>query len=118
MGTLNNPVLHRELLVNLRTHRSFILLALYQLALCAVIYFAWPRELWLDLTENPQSTRNLVNLFFLGNFVIASLMTPTFAAGAITGEKERKTYEMLLASPLHFAACGDALLAAGWSFVL
>lgn len=101
MGTLNNPVLHRELLVNLRTHRSFILLALYQLALCAVIYFAWPRELWLDLTENPQSTRNLVNLFFLGNFVIASLMTPTFAAGAITGEKERKTYEMLLASPLH-----------------
>ena len=25
---------------------------------------------------------------------------PTFAAGSITGEKERKTYEMLLASPL------------------
>ena len=27
-------------------------------------------------------------------------MAPTFAAGSITGEKERKTYEMLLASPL------------------
>ena len=27
-------------------------------------------------------------------------MAPSFAAGAITGEKERKTYEMLLASPL------------------
>jgi ABC-type transport system involved in multi-copper enzyme maturation permease subunit len=27
-------------------------------------------------------------------------MTPSFAAGAITGEKERKSYEMLLASPL------------------
>ena len=27
-------------------------------------------------------------------------MAPSFAAGAITGEKERKSYEMLLASPL------------------
>lgn len=101
MGRFNNPVLHRELLVNLRTVRSFVLLGLYQLALSAVVYFAWPKEPWLDLTENPQSTRNLVDLFFLGNFVIASLMTPSFAAGAITGEKERKTYELLLASPLH-----------------
>ena len=31
-------------------------------------------------------------------------MAPSFAAGAITGEKERKTYEMLLASPLRPAA--------------
>ena len=42
----------------------------------------------------------MVDLFFLGQYVIASLMAPSFAAGAITGEKERKTYEMLLASPL------------------
>ena len=27
-------------------------------------------------------------------------MAPSFAAATITGEKERKTYEMLLASPL------------------
>jgi ABC-type transport system involved in multi-copper enzyme maturation permease subunit len=31
-------------------------------------------------------------------------MAPSFAAGAITGEKERQTYEMLLASPLKPAA--------------
>ncbi len=43
----------------------------------------------------------LVDFFFLGQYIIASLMAPTFAAGAISGEKERKTYEMLLASPLH-----------------
>ena len=41
-----------------------------------------------------------MNLFFLGQYLLASMMTPSFAAGAITGEKERKTYEMLLASPL------------------
>ena len=32
------------------------------------------------------------------------MMAPSFAAGSITGEKERKTYEMLLASPLRPAA--------------
>ena len=44
--------------------------------------------------------RRLFDIFFLGQFFLVSLMAPTFAAGSITGEKERKTYEMLLASPL------------------
>ena len=44
--------------------------------------------------------RRLFDIFFLGQFFLVALMAPTFAAGSITGEKERKTYEMLLASPL------------------
>ncbi len=101
MYLLENPVLQRELLVNLRMPRAFVLLLLYQVLLAAVVYFAWPADnVRLDLTENPESTRKLVNLFFLGQYILASLMAPSFAAGAVTGEKERKTYEMLLASPL------------------
>ena len=100
MYLLENPVLQRELLVNLRTNRAFILLALYQVLLAAVVLVAWPTDEKLDLTQNPPSARKLVDLFFLGQYVIASLMAPSFAAGTITGEKERKTYEMLLASPL------------------
>ena len=100
MYLLENPVLQRELLVNLRTNRAFILLAVYQLLLAGVVLLAWPSAQRLDLTSNPPSATKLVNLFFLGQYVIASLMAPSFAAGAITGEKERKTYEMLLASPL------------------
>ncbi len=100
MYLFENPVLQRELLVNLRTRRAFLLLALYQLLLAVVVLIAWPSEERLDLTGNPRSARKLVDLFFLGQYVIASLMAPSFAAGAITGEKERKTYEMLLASPL------------------
>ncbi|TWU34256.1 ABC transporter permease [Novipirellula artificiosorum] len=100
MYILENPVLQRELLGNLRTNRAFILLALYQLLLAAVVLLAWPSEQRLDLTSNPPSAAKLVNLFFLGQYVIASLMAPSFAAGTITGEKERHTYEMLLASPL------------------
>ncbi len=100
MYVFENPVLQRELLVNLRTNRAFLLLAVYQLLLAAVVLIAWPSDERLDLTTNPQSAQKLVNLFFLGQYVIASLMAPSFAAGAITGEKERRTYEMLLASPL------------------
>jgi ABC-type transport system involved in multi-copper enzyme maturation permease subunit len=104
MYLVDNPVLQRELLVNLRTPRAFLLLFLYQALLAALVYFAWPQDARLDLTSNPAAARNLVDLFFVGQYVLASLMTPSFAAGTITGEKERKTYEMLLASPLRPAA--------------
>jgi ABC-type transport system involved in multi-copper enzyme maturation permease subunit len=107
MYVLENPVLQRELLVNLRMVRAFVLLFVYQLMLGAVVYFAWPQDTHLDLTdnsENSRQTKQLVDLFFIGQFVIASMMAPSFAAGSITGEKERHTYEMLLASPLRPAA--------------
>jgi ABC-type transport system involved in multi-copper enzyme maturation permease subunit len=104
MYLLDNPVLQRELLVNLRMSRAFMLLLVYLMILAAVVFFAWPTETRLDLTANPQSAKNLVDLFFLGQYILASLMAPSFAAAAITSEKERKTYEMLLASPLQPSA--------------
>ena len=100
MFVRDNPVLHRELMINLRTNRSFVMLFFFQLVLASVVYFAWPTETRLDLSEKSQANRELVDFFFLGQFVIASLLAPSFAAGSICGEKERLTYEMLLASPL------------------
>jgi ABC-type transport system involved in multi-copper enzyme maturation permease subunit len=99
MYLLDNPVLQRELLVNLRMFRAFVLQFLYLGLLGLLVYFAWPHDQKID-TRNPQAAIRLVNLFFLGQYILASLMAPTFAAATITGEKERKTYEMLLASPL------------------
>ena len=107
MFVVENPVLQRELLVNLRMGRAFVLLFLYLALLGAVVYFAWPQESRVDMTANSRSvaqTRRLVDLFFIGQYVLASMMAPSFASGSITGEKERKTYEMLLASPLRPAA--------------
>lgn len=104
MYLFENPVLQRELLVNLRMRRAFVLLAVYLTLLGGVVYLAWPQTGTLDLTRNPQEAQTLVNLFFLGQYLLASFMAPSFAAGTVTGEKERKTYEMLLASPLRPAA--------------
>jgi ABC-type transport system involved in multi-copper enzyme maturation permease subunit len=95
----DNPVLQWELLTNLRMSRAFVLLLAYVGLLGAVVYLAWPQEQRLDMAQ-PEAAKRLVNLFFFGQYMLASLMAPSFAAGAITGEKERMSYEMLLASPL------------------
>jgi ABC-type transport system involved in multi-copper enzyme maturation permease subunit len=100
MYLLENPVLQRELLINLRMARAFVLLLAYLGILGLVVVLAWPEQQQLDLTTNPEVSRRLVNYVFLGQYLLASLMAPSFAAGSISGEKERKSYEMLLASPL------------------
>ncbi|HJQ80504.1 MAG TPA: ABC transporter permease subunit [Lacipirellulaceae bacterium] len=99
MYVRENPVLQHELLTNLRMTRAFVLLFVYVALLGLVVYLAWPQEQRLDMAQ-PEAAKRLVNLFFFGQYMLASLMAPSFAAGAITGEKERMSYEMLLASPL------------------
>src|SRR5262249_27263731 len=96
----DNPVLTRELLVTLRSPRSFILQLLYVCALGALVYYRWPAGEGGGRQVSPGVARRLFDIFFLGQFFLVALMAPTFAAGSITGEKERKTYELLLASPL------------------
>src|ERR1700761_1079740 len=93
----DNPVLIRELLVNLRSNRAFTLQFLYVAFLGVMVYFAWPES---ESQVSSGAAQRLFDLFFLGQFFLVALTAPTFAAGSITGEKERKTYEMLLASPL------------------
>ena len=100
MYLFDNPVMQRELLANLRMPRAFLLLLIYQVVLASVVYFAWPQNaIRLDLSNDGTETQNLVNLFFLGQYILASLMTPSFASGAITGEKERKNIRNATGQP-------------------
>ncbi len=90
----------RELLVNLRTPRAFVLQFLFVVFLGSVVFFAWPAGASAGQLVSSGASQNLFRLFFLGQYFLLSVLAPTFAAGSITGEKERKTYELLLASPL------------------
>ncbi|MEO0530259.1 MAG: ABC transporter permease subunit [Planctomycetota bacterium] len=99
MYLVQNPVLQHELLANLRRPRAFLLLAAYVTLLGAIVLLAWPQERVIDMAQ-PEAAKRLVGLFFFGQYLLASLMAPSFAAGAITGEKERLSFEQLLASPL------------------
>ncbi len=97
----DNPVLYRELLVNLRSNRVVRAAVLaYVPSWDLVVYFYWPASEERPASVEPGGRAGLFDIFFLGQFFLVALVAPTFAAGSITGEKERKTYEMLLASPL------------------
>ncbi|MEM8944613.1 MAG: ABC transporter permease subunit [Planctomycetota bacterium] len=99
MYLFENPVLQRELVTNLRMTRGFVLLFAYVALLGLLVYTAWPEDQKLDMVQSTKA-KPLVNLLFFGQYLLVSLMTPSFAAGAFTGEKERKSYEMLMASPV------------------
>ena len=58
MYLLENPVMQRELLVNLRMKRAFVLLLVYQIVLAAVVFFAWPRQTRLE--ANADQARELL----------------------------------------------------------
>ena len=111
MYFFENPVLQRELVTNLRMMRSFVLLFFYVGLLGLLVYTAWPEEQRLDMVQS-EKAKPLVDLLFLGQYMLVSLMAPSFAAGAITGEKERKSYEMLMASPVRPGAIVLGKLAA------
>ena len=96
----DNPVLNRELLVTLRSPQAFALQLAYVIFLSVVVYFYWPGGDDASRQVSAGVARRLFELFFLGQFFLVALVAPSFASGTITGEKERKTYEMLLASPL------------------
>lgn len=95
----DNPVLQHELLVNLRMTRAFVLQLVYVLALGGVVYAAWPAEGRVEI-GSPAAAQRLFMIFFLGQFILVALMSPSYAAGSITGEKERKTYELLISAPM------------------
>lgn len=103
MYVVNNPVLQRELLFNLRRSQAFLILAAYIVVVAGIVLLAWPQGENIRLDDSSRA-RRLFDLFMIGQFVLVSLLTPAIASGSVAGEKERKTYEMLLASPLRPAA--------------
>mgnify|MGYP001264994364 FL=1 len=111
MYLFENPVLQNELVSNLRQTRTFVLLFAYVGVLGFLIYTAWPAEERIDMS-NSDKAKPLVNLLFVGQYMLMSLMAPSFAAGALTGEKERDSFEMLLASPMRPGAIVLGKLAA------
>src|SRR3982751_2830676 len=98
----DNPVLSRELLVNLRSSRSFFLQAAYVSFLGLVVWLAWPSGEGGGTHVSSGAAQTLFNLFFLGQFFLVAMVAPTFAAGTITGEKERKSSEIPLGSRMEY----------------
>jgi ABC-type transport system involved in multi-copper enzyme maturation permease subunit len=95
---LDNPVLNRELIENLRSPRAFIMQAIFILALGGVVVVAWPPEMELGLQA--EISRKIYQTFAWGQFVLLALLAPVLSAPSVAGERERKSFDLLLTSPL------------------
>ncbi len=96
----SNPMLIKELRGRMRGARAFVVLTTYLLFLScftSVIYYAY--------TANASGPGGGPDMAYLGKTVFATVaiieifmvtfITPAFTAGAISGERERQTYEVL-----------------------
>jgi ABC-type transport system involved in multi-copper enzyme maturation permease subunit len=96
---LEPALVRRELVVEvLRTKRAFFLVLLAVLFSSGVALLAWPRR----LQPVGMGIENVVSvlLFLETQLTAAILIIPAFTAGAIAGERERGTYEVLHSSLL------------------
>jgi ABC-2 type transport system permease protein len=96
----SNPLLIKELRGRMRGARAFVVLTVYLLLLScftSLIYYAY--------TVNARGPGGGPDMAYLGKVLFASVVmieifmvtfiTPAFTAGAISGERERQTYELL-----------------------
>ena len=83
----DNPVLTRELLVTLRSPRSFVLQLLYVCVLGALVYFHWPAGEEGARQVSPGVARALFDIFFLGQFFLVALMAPDLRRGEHHGRE-------------------------------
>jgi ABC-type transport system involved in multi-copper enzyme maturation permease subunit len=95
-----NPLLIKELRGRMRGARAFVVLTVYLLLLScftSLIYYAY--------TALSNDVGSGADMTYLGQAIFATVViieifmvtfiTPAFTAGAISGERERKTYELL-----------------------
>lgn len=96
---LQNPITVKELRSRMRGRRAFVVLSVY-LALMsgfiALIYLAYAQTSGGPYGPDPRQAGKVVFTAVLGvqSFLVI-FVGPAFTAGAISGEKERQTYDLL-----------------------
>lgn len=96
---LQNPITVKELRSRMRGRRAFVVLSVY-LALMsgfiALIYLAYAQSSSGPYGPDPRQAGKVVFSSVLGVQVfLVIFIGPAFTAGAISGEKERQTYDLL-----------------------
>ena len=94
---IENPVLRRELLTALRSNKAFVLHFVFLFALGTVVWMAWPE---VQIATSGERARQLFRIFGVGQLVLLSVLSPAFSASSMTLEKEARTVDLLLTSPI------------------
>jgi ABC-2 type transport system permease protein len=100
-----NPIIVKELRSRMRGARAFAILTGMLLLLGATSYALYRIVLLTASTYSsaplsPQIGQTLFTSLAFLELMVVCFVTPAVTAGAISGEREKLTYEMLLATPL------------------
>lgn len=100
---MNNPVMIKELRGRMRGIRAFAVLSAFLLFLsCFTILVYTATSMSLSSGSGPGVAAGKIVFFalFLFELFLVSFLTPALTAGAFSGERERRTHELLLSTPL------------------
>jgi ABC-type transport system involved in multi-copper enzyme maturation permease subunit len=118
-----NPVVLKELRGRMRGARAFVLLSFHILVMSGFVTLLYTA--YVASTSNVYSglDRRLLGKFVFGGVVgiellLVCFITPAFTVGAISGERERQTYDLLRTTLLSARALVFGKLVAALSFIL
>jgi ABC-type transport system involved in multi-copper enzyme maturation permease subunit len=98
-GWGQNPITTKELRSRMRGRRAFVVLTVYLLGMSgfiALVYLAYAASSSGPFGPDPRLAGKVVFGAVLGmQVVLVTFIGPSFTAGAISGEKERQTYDLL-----------------------
>ena len=123
----DNPVITKELRGRMRGTRTYWLLFSYVLVLSLILFFSylgWWAQHSTDLINGGGSEagftvgRLFFRILFYSQAVMIALITPALTAGAISVEREQRTFELLRGSVLRPGAIVWGKLASSVSFVV
>jgi ABC-type transport system involved in multi-copper enzyme maturation permease subunit len=106
VGRLFGPVLFYDLVRAARRFRYYVIRVLYCLFLLAMLcwmYFTYAAGADLSSLRPDEAARFASSFFYtfmVVQFLVVTVVTPAYVAGALAEEKERKTLEFLLATDL------------------
>ena len=118
---LTNPIVAKELRSRMRTVRSPLAITGYVLVLGGLGWAAFANMAASAQGSFGQAATYGQNLFIFLVFVqllVLTFLTPAFTAGAISGERERQTIDLLFVTRLRPAAILWGKLVASMSFVV
>lgn len=116
-----NPLLSKELRIEMRTWRTFMMLSVYLLILAGfgtVFFASVSGGLRMGYMDSAQMGRNMFAFMSVLQFVLIVLFVPALTANSISGEKERQTFDLLVSTQLTPTGIVLGKLAASLSTVI
>ncbi|QQE77385.1 ABC transporter permease [Alicyclobacillus sp. SO9] len=96
-----NPLLTKEFRQRMRTRRAPVIITGYVLVFGVITFFLLYENVQGQLALLlPARSQQVFLVLTLLQMTVVAFLTPAFAAGAISGERERKTLAVLLTTPL------------------